>query len=76
MLTRESFLAVAQHVNDPMLPMYGAAPRRSKAEMKALAKLPGVQSCELPTGKLAIHEEFPSLVANAIRSFLGEAAVA
>jgi len=77
MLTRESFLAVAQRVNDPILLIYGAAtPRRSKAEMEALAKLPGVQSCELPMGKLAIHEEFPSLVAEAIRSFLGRAPAA
>jgi pimeloyl-ACP methyl ester carboxylesterase len=71
MSTRERFLATARHVTDPILVVYGAAtPKRSKAEMEALAKVQNVQSRELPVGKLAIHEEFPSLVADIIRPFL------
>jgi hypothetical protein len=75
MSTRELFLATVHRVSDAILVVYGAAtPRRSKAEMEALRDLPHVQSRELPVGKLAVHEEFPSLVADAIRSFLGEPA--
>jgi hypothetical protein len=53
--------------------VYGAAtPRRSKAEMEALRNLPHVQFRELPVGKLAVHEEFSALVADAVRSFIGQ----
>jgi pimeloyl-ACP methyl ester carboxylesterase len=73
MSSRELFLATALRVADPILVVYGAAtPRRSKAEMEALGNLPHVQSRELPVGKLAVHEEFPALVANAVRSFIGQ----
>ena len=73
MSTRESFLATARQITDPILVVYGAAtPRRSKAEMEALRNLPNVQSRELPAGKLAVHEEFPALVADALRPFLDE----
>jgi hypothetical protein len=37
----------------------------------ALVALPIVRSVELPFGKLAVHEEFPDTVAEAVRSFLG-----
>ena len=71
MSTREEFLATVRRVTDPILVVYGAAtPKRSKAEMEALANVGNVHSLELPVGKLAIHEEFPSLVADAVRSFL------
>jgi pimeloyl-ACP methyl ester carboxylesterase len=71
MPTRESFLAAARGVVDPTLVIYGAhTPRRSRAEMEALAALPGIASTVLPDGKLAVHEEFPALVANALRPFL------
>jgi pimeloyl-ACP methyl ester carboxylesterase len=73
MSTRELFLSTARRVTDPILVVYGAAtPRRSKAEMKMLGSLPHVQSSELPVGKLAVHEEFPALVAEAVQSFLSE----
>ena len=73
MSTREMFLATARRVADPILVVYGAAtPRRSKAEMEVLRNLPHVQFRELPFGKLAVHEEFPAPVADAVRSFLGE----
>ena len=73
MPTHESFMATARLVTDRILVVYGAAtPSRSKAEIEALRDLPNVQSVELPVGKLAVHEEFPGLVAEAVQSFLGE----
>ncbi|MGA8946514.1 MAG: alpha/beta hydrolase [Pseudolabrys sp.] len=73
MPTHESFMATARLVTDRILVVYGAAtPSRSKAEIEALRGLPNVQSVELPVGKLAVHEEFPALVAEAVQSFLGE----
>ena len=73
MPTHESFMATARLVTDRILVVYGAAtPSRSKAEIEALRGLPNVQSVELPVGKLAVHEEFPGLVAEAVQSFLGE----
>jgi pimeloyl-ACP methyl ester carboxylesterase len=71
MSTREQFLATVRRVTDPILVVYGAdTPKRSKAEIEALADFRNVQLRELPVGKLAIHEEFPSLVADAVRPFL------
>jgi pimeloyl-ACP methyl ester carboxylesterase len=65
------FIETARRVKDPLLVVYGAAtPRRSKAEMEALASVPHVRSVELSHGKLAVHEEFPDAVAEAVRSFL------
>ena len=76
MSSRELFLATARRVADPILVVYGAAtPRRSKAEMEALRNLPHVQFRELPVGKLAVHEEFSALVADAVRSFIGQVQV-
>ena len=72
MSTREEFLATVRRVTDPILVIYGAAtPKRSKVEIEALAGFQNVQLRQLPVGKLAIHEEFPSLVADAVRPFLG-----
>jgi pimeloyl-ACP methyl ester carboxylesterase len=42
------------------------APRRSKAEMEALAEAAGGAPVVLPRGKLALHEEFPQEVARVI----------
>jgi pimeloyl-ACP methyl ester carboxylesterase len=65
------FIETAKRVKDPILVIYGAAtPRRSKAEMETLASVPHVRSVELPHGKLAVHEEFPDAVAEAVKSFL------
>ena len=73
MPTRESFITTARLVTDPILVVYGSAtPSRSKAEIEALRGLPNVQSLELPVGKLAVHEEFPALVAEAVQSFVNE----
>jgi pimeloyl-ACP methyl ester carboxylesterase len=68
---RASFIELAKRVNDPILVLYGAeTPRRSKAEMEKLASLSHVDTAELPHGKLAVHEEFPEAIAEAIKSFL------
>jgi hypothetical protein len=40
--------------------------------MEALRNLPHVQFRELPVGKLAVHEEFSALVADAVRSFVDQ----
>jgi pimeloyl-ACP methyl ester carboxylesterase len=71
MTSRSDFLEAARQFKEPILVLYGAAtPRRSKAEMQALAVLPNVCSVELPSGKLGVHEEFPDEVARAVKSFL------
>ena len=71
MPSRAAFLRAAEQVRDPMLVIYGAnTPRRSKAEMEAFAALKNVEVVRLSIGKLSVHEEFPDLVAGAIRSFL------
>ena len=71
MPTQDAFLAAARRVSDPILVVYGAGtPARSKAEMDILSHLPNVQSRELPVGKLAVHEEFPALVAEEAQAFL------
>jgi hypothetical protein len=52
--------------------VYGAeTPPRSRAEMEALAALPGIRSVRLSRGKLAVYEEFPDATAEAVDAFLG-----
>jgi pimeloyl-ACP methyl ester carboxylesterase len=69
--TRTEFLDVAQRSPVPMLMVYGAqTPSRSRAEMEALASVPSIRTAVLPLGKLSVHEEFPDLVAEAIKPFL------
>lgn len=71
--SRDEFLALARRAAAPILLVYGAeTPPRSLAEMEALAALPGIRSVRLPRGKLALHEEFPDAVAEAIVAFLRE----
>jgi pimeloyl-ACP methyl ester carboxylesterase len=72
MPARADFLAAAGRLVDPTLVVYGArTPPRSRAEMEALAQMPRIASRVLPDGKLAVHEEFPAPVAEAVREFLG-----
>jgi pimeloyl-ACP methyl ester carboxylesterase len=72
MPNHSAFIETAKRVKEPILVVYGAAtPRRSKAEMETLASVSHVRSVELSKGKLAVHEEFPDAVAEAVRSFLG-----
>src|SRR3954467_170438 len=62
MPSRVAFLSIAEQVRDPMLLIYGAnTPRRSKAEIEALAGLTNVRTVQLSVGKLAVHEEFSGL---------------
>jgi pimeloyl-ACP methyl ester carboxylesterase len=73
--SRDEFLAYARRAGVPVLVVYGAeTPSRSRAEIEALASLPGVKRIVLPRGKLAIHEEFPDATFEAIAPFLSEAA--
>ena len=68
---RTAFIETARRVKEPMLVVYGVAtPKRSKAEMQALASIPHIRAVELPQGKLAVHEEFPDFVAEAVKLFL------
>ena len=69
--SREEFLAAVDRIRDPMLVVFGAdTPRRSRAEMEALAARPNLRALRLPHGKLAVHEEFAADVAQALRPFL------
>jgi pimeloyl-ACP methyl ester carboxylesterase len=71
--SRDEFLALARQAAAPILVVYGAeTPPRSRAEMEALAALPGIPSVRLPRGKLAVHEEFPDATADAVGAFLGD----
>jgi pimeloyl-ACP methyl ester carboxylesterase len=71
--SRDDFLALARQATAPILLVYGAeTPPRSRAEMEALAALPGIRGVRLPRGKLAVHEEFPDATAEVIITFLRE----
>jgi pimeloyl-ACP methyl ester carboxylesterase len=71
--SREAFLDLARRAAVPILLLYGAeTPPRSRAEMEALAAVPGISTARLPQGKLAVHEEFPDATFNAIAPFLAE----
>jgi pimeloyl-ACP methyl ester carboxylesterase len=71
--SREAFLDLARRAAAPILLVYGAeTPLKSRAEMEALAAVPGVRTVRLPRGKLSVHEEFPDATADAIAPFLNE----
>jgi len=64
------FLAWFQPLPVPVLVAIGEqTPPKSRAEMEALAALPGVQMRLLP-GSLGLHEEYPAELAEAVLSFL------
>jgi pimeloyl-ACP methyl ester carboxylesterase len=68
---RSEFLGAAGAAGVPIRLVFGReTPRRSMAEMEALAELPGVSSVRLARGKLSVHEEFPDEVAAALQPFL------
>ena len=68
---RAAFLDLVRRVPVPILLVYGAeTPRRSLAEIEALADLPGMNVEKLARGKLAVHEEFPDAVAALVAPFL------
>src|SRR5262245_20017993 len=69
--SREAFLDLARQASAPILLVYGAeTPPKSRAEMEALAAVPGVRTVRLPKGKLSVHEEFPDATMQGIASFL------
>jgi hypothetical protein len=69
--TRAEFLDLARLSSAPMLLLYGGqTPPRSRSEMEALASVAGVQRAAIPLGKLSVHEEFPDLVTEVIKSFI------
>ena len=71
--SRGALLDVARRARAPILLVYGAdTPPKSRAEMEALAAVPGVRTARLPRGKLAVHEAFPDATINAIEPFLAE----
>lgn len=71
--SREAFLAAARDAGAPLAVIYGEeAPPKSRAEMEALAGLPGVRAVRLPRGKLGVHEEFPDDVAPVVAAFCAD----
>jgi pimeloyl-ACP methyl ester carboxylesterase len=71
--SREAFLDLGRRANVPVLLVYGdETPRKSRAEMEALAMLPNVNAQRLSKGKLSVHEEFPDAVASVVKPFLHE----
>jgi pimeloyl-ACP methyl ester carboxylesterase len=70
---RDEFLDLGRRAPIPILLIYGAeTPPRSRAEMAALAAVPGIRSVPLSRGKLSVHEEFPGAVFAAMDAFLRE----
>ncbi|WP_125000725.1 alpha/beta fold hydrolase [Mesorhizobium tamadayense] len=68
---RQTFLDAARRAGVEIHLLYGSrTPRKSKAEMIALAALPNVTAQELPRGRLSFFEEFPDESAAAIMEFL------
>jgi len=71
--SRDAFLDLARRAAGPILLVYGAeTPPKSRAEMEALAAVPGIRTARLAQGKLAVHEEFPDATFAAIEPFLAE----
>lgn len=69
--SRAAFLDLARCANVPILVVYGdETPPKSRAEIEALAELSCVSAERLATGKLALHEEFPDAVIEAVTPFL------
>ena len=59
MTSRSDFVEAARRFKEPILVLYGAAtPRRSKAEMQALAALPNVRLSSCPVASWAFMRNF------------------
>ena len=68
---RATFHATARRVQGPMLILYGSdTPPKSRAEMEALADLPGIESSLLGRGTLGMAEELAGDLAPLIDDFL------
>ena len=67
---RADFLAYFQPLPAPVMVIIGEkVPPKSREEMDAIAKLPGVQSTTLP-GSLGMNEEYANLIVPIIKDFL------
>ncbi len=67
---QSDFLGLVQSLSVPlMIVIAESSPPKSKAEMQAMAALPGVSSVVLP-GSLGLHEEYPAAVQEAALPFL------
>ncbi|MBW4645678.1 MAG: alpha/beta hydrolase [Goleter apudmare HA4340-LM2] len=65
-----NFLELGRSLTVPLMVVIGEfCPPKSRAEMDALAALPGVSSTLIP-GSLGLHEEYAALVSEAILPFL------
>lgn len=70
MQSHEEFLQVGRSLSVPTVVIIGEqSPGKSKAEMEALAELPGIQSNHI-SGSLGLHEEYASEVAAIVLPFL------
>ena len=70
---REEFVECARRALAPILVIYGSdTPQKSRAEVEAIATLPGIRTVRLPRGKLSVHEEFADATVEAITPFLRE----
>ncbi|MGF1526218.1 MAG: alpha/beta fold hydrolase [Candidatus Competibacterales bacterium] len=68
-----AFVAAAKGLEDRLQVIYGEqTPPKSKAEMETLAAALTTPTTVIPRAKLAVHEEFPDPVAQAILAFVGE----
>jgi pimeloyl-ACP methyl ester carboxylesterase len=68
---RAAFLAAARRVQVPILMLYGPdTPPKSRAEMEALAALPGIETRLLQRGTLGMAEELSGEIAPLIDHFL------
>ncbi len=68
---REAMLAAARAAGVPLQVVRGAkVPRKSGAEMAALAALPEVETADMTVGKLSVYEEHADAVAPAVADFL------
>ena len=69
--SQADFLALAKRLSVPLMVIIGeSSPPKSRADMEALAALPGVRSAVIP-GSLGLHEEYPAVVIEAVQDFLG-----
>lgn len=67
---QSEFLNLVQSLSTPLMVVIGeSSPPKSRLEMNALTALPGIRSVVLP-GSLALHEEYPEAVWEALLPFL------
>lgn len=69
--SREEQIQAAEDTGMPILNVFShRAPRKSRMEMEALARVPNVVTVRMLQGKLSFYEEFPQQTADVVRNFL------